>query len=273
MVGRLVVCATPIGNLGDVSERLARTLREADVVFAEDTRRARVLLAHAGASPEIRSFFVGNEGVRAQEIAERITEGQTVALVTDAGTPALADPGVLAVRAAREVGAVVSVIPGPSAVTAAMAVSGFGGDRFCFEGFLPRKGGDRARRLEVIAAEDRPVVFFSAPRRFVADLEELAGYTGDHRQVCVARELTKQFEEVWWGTIRHAIARWTDTEPRGEFTVVVDVGERRAVGLDEAITRAKELVASGATRSEAARQAARETGMARRSVYDGLRGT
>ncbi|MEX1005275.1 MAG: 16S rRNA (cytidine(1402)-2'-O)-methyltransferase [Acidimicrobiia bacterium] len=270
MPGRLVVCATPIGNLGDISERLVETLRTADVVYAEDTRRTGVLLAHIGASPEIRSFFVGNEGIRSAEIEDRVAAGETIALVTDAGTPALADPGVLAVRATRRAHGTVTVIPGPSAVTAALAVSGIGGDRFVFEGFLPRKGGERPRRLAAMASEDRPVVWFSSPRRVVADMEDLAGHAGNDRPVCVARELTKQFEEVWWGTLGEAIAKWTETEPRGEFTLVMEPGAPEEVTLDDAIERARSLVAGGASRSEAARAVAHQTGLARRSIYDGI---
>lgn len=265
-----MVCATPIGNLGDISERLAQTLRTADVVYAEDTRRTGILLAHIGASPEVRSFFIGNEGIRSTEIEARIGSGETVALVTDAGTPALADPGVLAVRAARHAGGVVSVIPGPSAVTAALAVSGFGGDRFAFEGFLPRKGGDRGRRMSAMAAEDRPVVWFSSPRRVLVDLEDLVIHAGDGRQVCVARELTKQFEEVWWGSLRDAIVKWTETDPRGEFTLVLEPGVPESVTLEDAVVEAKRLVAEGATRSEAARTVAHRTGLRRRSIYDGI---
>lgn len=270
MAGRLVVCATPIGNLGDISARLTQTLRDADVVYAEDTRRTGVLLSHIGAEPEVRSFFVGNEGVRSREIEERISRGESVALVTDAGTPALADPGVLAVRATRRAGGTVSVIPGPSAVTAALAVSGFGGDRFVFEGFLPRKGGDRSRRLASVATEDRPVVWFSSPRRVVADLEDLAAHAGDQRQICVGRELTKQFEEVWWGSLRQAVLKWTEREPRGEFTLVLEPAVPETVTLEDAVARARLLVETGATRSEAAREVAHETGVARRSIYDGI---
>jgi 16S rRNA (cytidine1402-2'-O)-methyltransferase len=270
MAGRLVVCATPIGNLGDVSERLVETLRTADVVFAEDTRRTGILLSHVGASPEVRSFFVGNEGVRSAEIESRLSAGETVALVTDAGTPALADPGVLAVRAARRAGVTVTMIPGPSAVTSALAVSGFGGDRFAFEGFLPRKGRDRQHRLAAMGAEDRPVVWFSSPRRVLVDLEDLAGHTGDDRQLCVARELTKQFEEVWWGSVRGGIVKWTETEPRGEFTLVLEPGVAAEVSLDDAVARARHLVEQGFSRSEAARTVAHETGLARRAIYDGI---
>ncbi|MFP5332953.1 MAG: 16S rRNA (cytidine(1402)-2'-O)-methyltransferase [Acidimicrobiia bacterium] len=270
MSGRLVVCATPIGNLGDISARLAATLAEADVVFAEDTRRTGILLNHIGASPPIRSFFVGNEGVRATEIAERVAAGEVVALVTDAGTPALADPGVLAVRAARHAGGTVTVVPGPSAVTAGLAVSGFGGDRFVFEGFLPRKGGDRAERLAAMAADDRPVVWFSSPRRVLDDLKDLAEVTGGEREVCVARELTKQFEEVWWGTVAAAIGKWNETEPRGEFTLVLAPGEPQTVTDEQAVAEARRLVTGGMSRSEAARTVAHRTGIRRRTIYDGI---
>lgn len=270
MPGRLVICATPIGNLGDISARLVETLRTADVVYAEDTRRTGVLLSHIGATPEIRSFFIGNEGVRSAEIEDRIAAGETVALVTDAGTPALADPGVLAVRAARRAHGTVTIVPGPSAVTAALAVSGLGGDRFAFEGFLPRKGGERARRLASMAAEDRPIVWFSSPRRVLSDLEDLAAHAGDDRGVCVTRELTKQFEEVWWGSLRGAIAKWTATDPRGEFTLVLEPGPPEVVTIDEAVGRARTLVAEGASRSEAARSIAHETGLSRRTIYDGI---
>lgn len=270
MTGRLVVCATPIGNLGDISERLAATLTDADVVYAEDTRRTGVLLRHIGASPEVRSFFIGNEGVRATEIGDRIAAGQTVALVTDAGMPALADPGVLAIRAARRAGGDVSVIPGPSSVTSALAVSGFGGDRFAFEGFLPRKGGDRTTRLQAMAREDRPVVWFSSPRRVLADLADLAGVAGGSREICVARELTKQFEEVWWGTLDAAIGKWNETDPRGEFTLVLAPGEFPTPSIEEATGTARQLMEDGMSRSEAARAVARETGLPRRSIYDGI---
>lgn len=270
MAGRLVVCATPIGNLGDVSERLGEVLRTADVVFAEDTRRTSVLLAHVGASVPVRSFFVGNESVRVVELETLVSEGHTVALVTDAGTPALADPGVSAVRAARRAGGTVTVVPGPSAVTAALAVSGFGGDRFVFEGFLPRRGGERRRRLDAMAADERAVVWFSTPRRLVADLADLAEAAGGGRELCVARELTKQFEELWWGTVDDAVSHWTATEPRGEFTIVVAPGKAPPITLETAVVRARALMAEGRSRSEAARTAAQESGLPRREIYEAI---
>ena len=196
MKGTLIMCATPIGNLEDVSARLRSTLEAADVVFAEDTRRTGKLMERLGIRAELRSFFVGNEQQRLGELRERLRRGETVALVSDAGMPAVSDPGVGAVRLANEVGATVSVVPGPSAVTSALAVAGLGGDRFVFEGFLPRGAGERVRRMEAIAADDRPTVLFSPPTRVAQDLTELADHVGTGRPVVVARELTKLHKEV-----------------------------------------------------------------------------
>lgn len=270
MSGLLVLCATPIGNLGDASPRLADTLAEADVVFAEDTRRTRVLLDHLGVDRPLRSFFVGNEDDREAELADRLRRGETVALVSDAGMPGVADPGVSAVRVARSVEATVSVVPGPSAVTAAVAASGFGADRFVFEGFLPRKGRVRADRLASVAAETRTVVLFSSSHRVVDDLTHLSSVIEPDRHVCVVRELTKRFEELWWGAPRDAATRITAEGPRGEYTIVVAPGRAPVPDIDEAVEVARRLVDGGASRSEAAREAAHQTGARRREIYDRL---
>jgi 16S rRNA (cytidine1402-2'-O)-methyltransferase len=242
-----------------------------DIVYAEDTRRTSTLLRFVDSDRPVRSYFVGNEAYRATEVGERLAEGQDVALVTDAGTPAVADPGVTAVAAAIEAGALVTVIPGPSAVTAALAVSGFGGDRFVFEGFLPRRGEERQVRASEIAAETRPVVLFCSPRRVVDDLALIAKEAGGGRRVCVCRELTKQFEEVRRGTLDAAIEHWTTTQPRGEFTVVIE-GARTTeeVSLEQAIERARKLVEGGASKSDAARQVAKETSFSKKPIYDAL---
>jgi 16S rRNA (cytidine1402-2'-O)-methyltransferase len=264
--GTLIVCATPIGNLGDASPRLADALRSAAVVYAEDTRRTAVLLQHLGVAAELRSYFVGNEESRAAELGDRLAAGDTVALVTDAGTPAIADPGVSAVRAAVEAGAVVTMVPGPSAVTAALAVSGFGGDRFVFEGFLPRKGAARSDRLDRLASEDRPIVLFSATRRVGADLSALAAAMGSDRSVVVARELTKLHEEVWRGTLGDAAVRWSD-DALGEFSIVVAPGTAAVMSIDDALLAVRAEVAAGATLSAAVRTVAGELGVARRALY------
>jgi 16S rRNA (cytidine1402-2'-O)-methyltransferase len=268
--GLLLVCATPIGNLGDVSDRLREALQTADVVYAEDTRRTATLLQHVAAKPVVRSLFVGNESARVVELLAALGEGRTVALVTDAGMPGVSDPGTEAIRRAREAGFAVSVIPGPSAVTTAVALAGFGADRFVFEGFLPRKGKDRALRLASIAGEDRPVVLFISPHRLVADLKAIAAVIGPMREVAITRELTKLHEEVWVGAISGAIEEWSSRDPRGEFTVVVAPGPMERLSIEDAIAEARLLVVGGSSPSEAARRVADSTGVSRRSVYQAL---
>lgn len=267
--GRLSVCATPIGNLGDVSERLRSTLESADVVYAEDTRRVAKLLSHLGVSVRVVSLFVGNEVKRTGEIVEAIRSGSHVVLVSDAGMPTVSDPGADAVSAVRAAALPVEVIPGPSAVTTAVALSGFGGDRFVFEGFLPRKGKERTKRIAALAEESRIVVLFASPNRLGNDLADLLDVCGPHREVLVARELTKLHEESWLGSLEDSVSRWSG-EVKGEVTVVLGPVPEVGVSLDTAVARARELVASGVSISEAARTASGETGVSRREVYETL---
>jgi 16S rRNA (cytidine1402-2'-O)-methyltransferase len=268
--GRLLVCATPIGNLGDVSDRLRDALRAADVVYAEDTRRTATLLRHVEARPAVRSLFVGNEASRTEDLLGALGEGLTVAIVSDAGMPAVSDPGSGAVKKAREAGYPVTVIPGPSAVTTAVALAGFGADRFVFEGFLPRKGGERSERLARLATEDRPVVIFVSPHRLVSDLEAIAAVTGPDREIAVTRELTKLHEEVWVGPVAEAIEGWSGREAKGEFTVVVAPAPVERPPVESAIGEARDLVAAGSSPSEAAKRVAAATGVSRRSIYQAL---
>lgn len=270
MAGRLFLCATPIGNLADASPRLTHTLAAADVVYAEDTRRSAKLLAALDVSVPLRSFFVGNERRRTADIEADLMEGKDVALVTDAGTPAVSDPGTMAVEAARRAGAEVVVVPGPSAVTAAIAGSGMVEGPFVFEGFLPRKGSERTRVLDAIAGETRPTVIFVSPHRALADLTDLAAVCGDERQICIARELTKVHEELWWGDLAGAISRWQGDGPRGEITVVLAGAAAVAPDRDEAVDLARRFLADGRSPSEAAREAASATGIPRRVIYDRL---
>lgn len=270
MPGRLFLCATPIGNLGDASPRLVETLEGVDVVYAEDTRRSAKLMTALGISVPVRSFFVGNEKRRSSELAADLAEDRSVAVLTDAGTPGISDPGAVAVAAARSAGADVFVIPGPSAVTAAVAGSGLVSGPFVFAGFLERKGRGRTDQLAALAADSRPTVLFLSPHRVLADLTDLEAACGPDRQVCVARELTKIHEEFWWGTLAEARDRW-ETEPgRGEFTVVVAGADAPAADPDRAVELARELVAEGLTPSQAARVAATQTGVHRRQIYDRL---
>ena len=269
MTGRLVICATPIGNLDDASPRLRQTLEEADVVFAEDTRRTGKLLERLGVDAELRSFFVGNEEKRSIEIRTRLDRGETIALVSDAGMPGISDPGVAAVRAARSVDATISVVPGPSAVTAAIAVAGLGGDRFVFEGFLPRSGEDRKHRIDIIANDERPVVLFSAPSRLVKDLTDIMSAAGEERIVVVTREVTKLHEEIWAGSFADAVARWTDeTEPRGEFTVVIEPRAEEPPDLSEALVAVERRIENEERLSNAVRDVAAESGVSRRALYE-----
>ena len=269
MTGSLIICATPIGNLEDASPRLQHTLAAADVVFAEDTRRTGKLLERLGVTAQLRSFFLVNEGERTVEIRARLERGETIALVSDAGMPAVSDPGVAAVRAARSVGATISVVPGPSAVTSAIAVAGLGGDRFVFEGFLPRSGEERRRRIENVVQDERPVVLFSAPSRVTKDLADLATAAGDDRTIVIARELTKMHEEIWAGTLAEAIDHWTsDVEPRGEFTLVVEPRPEAPPDLPAALDEVVERMSGGERLSNAVRDVSEETGVSRRVLYE-----
>jgi 16S rRNA (cytidine1402-2'-O)-methyltransferase len=267
--GRLYVCATPIGNLGDVSERLRETLLKADVVYAEDTRRTWKLLDHVGAKTKVRSLFAGNEKARTGELVDDVEAGKTVVLVSDAGMPTVSDPGAEAIRMIRERGLALTVIPGPTAVTSALALSGFGGDRFSFEGFLPRKGKDRTRRLGVIAAEDKPVVLFASPHRLASDLQDLLETNDGDRGVAVVRELTKLHEELWVGTLTEAVNHWSG-DVKGEVTLVLDGTNAEMITADAAVAEAQSLVASGVSPSDAARTVAEGSGVSRRVIYQAL---
>ena len=270
MTGRLVLCATPIGHLGDASQRLADVLEEADVIFAEDTRRARVLLDHLGVITRPQSYFAGNEAARARRLAVLLEAGATVVLLADAGMPTVCDPGFTAVRVARRMGAVISVVPGPSAVVAALAVSGLPSERFAFEGFLPRKGGERSRRLEQIAGESRTIVLFSPTARVRADLSALAAVLGGGRQVAVVRELTKAHEEVWSGTLEGALAEWTGRAPRGEFTLVIAGWPGSTTPMEHAVGEVMMRTGDGEPMSEAVRTVAEGLGLGRRALYEAV---
>ena len=272
-LGVLVLAATPIGRVADASARLAEELATADVVAAEDTRRLRRLAADLGVSVSGRvvSHFEGNEAARAEDLVAALVDGLRVLVVTDAGMPSVSDPGYRLVTAAIAAGVRVTAVPGPSAVLTALAVSGLPVDRFCFEGFLPRKAGERARRLSELAAEPRTTVFFEAPHRTAAALEALTGAFGADRRAAVCRELTKTHEEVVRGSLAELTA-WAGAGVRGEVTLVVAGAERATVDLTAAELAAEVAVeeASGATRKEAIRTVALRLGLAKRQVYDAV---
>ncbi len=272
--GTLYVVGTPIGNLGDVTERAREVLGAADVIAAEDTRRTGALLARLGVDrPRFVSLFEGNERERTVELVGELRRGRSVALVSDAGMPAVSDPGFRLVRACAEAGIDVRVVPGPSAVLAALVVSGLPTDRFAFEGFLPRRGGERTARLTELSGDRRTLVFFESPRRVVATLEDLAAAFGD-RPAAVCRELTKLHEEVLRGSLGEVAGELRSRgEVRGEIVVVVGGSTgagREPPGPLELAEEAAELVASGVRRREAAAQVARRHGVSTNEIYRAL---
>jgi 16S rRNA (cytidine1402-2'-O)-methyltransferase len=271
MSGRLYVVGTPIGNLGDLSERARETLGSVDLVAAEDTRRTGRLLAHIGSKSRMVSLFEGNEAQRIDEILDRLGEGDTVALVSDAGMPAVSDPGFRLLRAAVEAGVEVNVVPGPSAVTAALVVSGLPTDRWVFEGFLPRRAGDRRRRLRALAHDPRTVVVFESSLRVVTLLREVLVELGD-RRAALARELTKLHEEVVRGRVSEVLASVRDSEPRGEIVLVLEGAEPAEADLDELVDEARRLVADGMRKREAAAAVARRGGASVNAIYGKLVG-
>jgi len=267
--GKLVVCATPIGNLGDVTDRLRLALADADVIYAEDTRRTAKLLSHLGISTPTRSLFVGNERSRTDDLVRDVDHGLVVALVSDAGMPTVSDPGAAAVREVRRSGHTVVVVPGPSAVTTAIALAGFDDDRFVFEGFLPRKGEARERRIDDVASETRPVVLFASPKRLGVDLAELASRVPD-REIAVIREMTKLHEEVWIGSVADAADHWGNLEVKGEITLVLGPSRPVIATVRDAMAAARAMIEEGESVSAAARRAASDSGVSRREVYQGL---
>ena len=231
--GTLYVVATPIGNLEDLTLRALRVLKEADLIACEDTRRTRALLSHFGVHAPVTSYFEHNKVAKGEVLLRALREGKSVALVTDAGTPGISDPGFLIVRQARDAGIAVVPVPGPSAVVAALSAAGVPGDRFVFEGFLPVKPGRRLHRLEALRALETTVVCYESPHRIVAALEAIAQVFGD-AEIVVARELTKQFEEIVRDTPARLAERFSGGRARGEFTLVIPAAKAgRANGLPE----------------------------------------
>ncbi|WP_460665694.1 16S rRNA (cytidine(1402)-2'-O)-methyltransferase [Kribbella swartbergensis] len=272
VTGRLVLAGTPIGDVGDASARLGRVLSGADVVAAEDTRRLRRLTSELGIAlaGRVVSFFEGNERERTGELVEALTSGQTVVVVTDAGMPSVSDPGYRLVAAAIEAGVDVTVVPGPSAVLTALAVSGLPVDRFTFEGFLPRKPGERARRLGELADEPRTMVFFEAPHRLTASLEAMAEAFGADRRTAVCRELTKTYEEVKRGPLEELVA-WSKDGVRGEITVVVSGADPDRILTPAEL--AEEVAAdeeAGTPRKQAIADVAKRFNVPKRTVYDAV---
>lgn len=268
--GGLVLVATPIGNLGDLAPRAVEALAGATVIAAEDTRRTRALLSHAGvslSSSRLVALHGHNEADMAARLVDEMVAGARVAYVTDAGMPGISDPGERLVRAALERGLPVEAVPGPSAALTALVVSGLPTSRFVFEGFLPRKGADRAARLAALATEERTTVIFESPRRLLATLADLAAALGPDRPVAVARELTKVFETVWRGPLGDAGAG--GPEPRGEQVIVIGpAGPPPEAGDDQVADALRAELERGASKRDAATEVARRLGVSRRRAYE-----
>ncbi|MGR6538070.1 16S rRNA (cytidine(1402)-2'-O)-methyltransferase [Streptomyces rochei] len=274
MTGTLVLAGTPIGDVRDAPPRLAEELAGADVVAAEDTRRLRRLTQALGVTPRGRvvSYFEGNESARTPELVEELAGGARVLLVTDAGMPSVSDPGYRLVAAAVERDVRVTAVPGPSAVLTALALSGLPVDRFCFEGFLPRKAGERRARLREAAAERRTLVYFEAPHRLDDTLADMAEAFGAERRAAVCRELTKTYEEVRRGGLGE-LAAWAAEGVRGEITVVVEGAPDHGpaeVDAAELVRRVRVREEAGERRKEAIAAVAAQAGLPKREVFDAV---
>jgi 16S rRNA (cytidine1402-2'-O)-methyltransferase len=272
--GLLVLAGVPLGNLGDASPRLRDAITDADIIAAEDTRRLQRLARSLGVDipGRVFSFFEGNEAGRVPQLVHEMKQGQQVLLITDAGMPSISDPGYRLVTAAIEAEVPITCIPGPSAVTTALALSGLPVDRFCFEGFLPRRAGERTKRLESLRTERRTMVFFEAPHRLAQTLRALAEVFGGARAAAVCRELTKTYEEVRRGALSD-LAAWADDGVKGEITLVVEGATPLEAGEYDAATLAEFVEVAelaGMSRKEAVATVGKTTGVGRRAVFDAL---
>ena len=268
--GALVLVATPIGNLGDISQRAIEALKAADIICCEDTRHSGKLLAHFGVTG--KKLVVINEHTEydaREEIVSLVTSGSNVALITDAGTPGISDPGERLVVAVVNAGGVVTAVPGPSALTMALVISGLPTSRFVFEGFLPRSGAERTERLAMATTESRTTVFYEAPHRLVKTLSDLTTACGAMRGVVLARELTKLHEEIWRGTLQDANMHVAKTEPRGEYVIILEPAKPPAPPTDEELLAAiRAEIAKGVSRKDSAARVSARFGVAKRTVYE-----
>ena len=268
-MGILYVAASPLGNLGDMSRRLVDLLRTSDIVAAEDTRRARKLLTHVDAHTRVMSYHAHSPPGRLDQLTSALEAGSSVVMLTDAGTPTVSDPGRALVSAARKLGTDIVAVPGPSAVTAALSVSGLPADRFTFLGFLPRKGAERRRRLEEASTSRWTVVMFEAATRLKQLLEALVDVCGEDREAVVARELTKLHEEVRCGTLRELVGYYEEHPARGEITLLVKgaVEVQPQASPEMVLQRATEILATGSSRKDTAALLAKEFSLPRREAY------
>lgn len=268
--GRLTLVATPIGNMGDISPRAEEALRSADLVAAEDTRHSGLLLAKLGIKKPLLSYYREIEGKREDELLERLAAGEDIALISDAGTPGVCDPGAAILRAAVREDFEVDAIPGACAAITALVLSGLPTDRFAFEGFIAR-GSARAAYLDKLKSEERTLIFYEAPHRLRESLGDLAAAFGGERRIAVCRELTKKFQEVQRGTLSELLEIWQEREPKGEFVLVVAGAEPAAeqtVDIDEVAAHLARLMAGGMKHKAAAKEVAAVYGLPVSEVYE-----
>ena len=271
MAGMLYLVPTPIGNLGDISQRCRETLEQADFIAAEDTRVSLKLLNHLGIKKSLVSYYEHNKDFKGNVILDRILAGETCALVSDAGSPAISDPGEDLVKQCAEAGVTVCAIPGPCAVITALSISGQSTGRFCFEGFLSTAKKSRREHLESLINEQRTMIFYEAPHKLLNTLEAMAEVFGPTRPISLCRELTKLHEEVVRTTLGEAIERYTAQAPKGEFVLVVAGApevEKTLPTADDAAKRVAALMDSGMSRKDAIKQTAQELGLPKNVVYD-----
>ena len=271
MAGMLYLVPTPIGNLGDISTRCRETLENADFIAAEDTRVTLKLLNHLGIKKSLVSYYEHNKAFKGNVILERIQNGETCALVSDAGSPAISDPGEDLVKLCHEAGITVCAIPGPCAVITALSISGQSTGRFCFEGFLSTAKKSRREHLESLVDEPRTMIFYEAPHKLLNTLQDMAAVFGADRPISLCRELTKLHEEVVRITLGEAIEKYTENAPKGEFVLVVAGAPEKveqAASADDAAARVAQLVAEGMSRKDAIKQTAKELNLPKNVVYD-----
>lgn len=271
MAGMLYLVPTPIGNLGDISQRARETLSQADFIAAEDTRVTLKLLNHLGLKKPLVSYYEHNKSYKGNVILDRILAGETCALVSDAGSPAISDPGEDLVRQCAQAGITVSAIPGPCAVVTALSISALPTGRFCFEGFLSTAKKSRREHLEALVQEQRTMIFYEAPHKLLATLQDMAAVFGPERPISLCRELTKLHEEVIRTTLGGAVELYTQQPPRGEFVLVLAGCEKPVqpeATLKDAAERVAALIESGLSRKDAVKQTAKELNLPKNEVYD-----
>ena len=271
MAGMLYLVPTPIGNLGDISQRCRETLKQADFIAAEDTRVSLKLLNHLGIKKSLVSYYEHNKAQKGNVIIERILAGETCALVSDAGSPAISDPGEDLVKQCAEAGITVCAIPGPCAVITALSISGQSTGRFCFEGFLSTAKKSRREHLESLVKEQRTMIFYEAPHKLLTTLEDMAAAFGEDRPISLCRELTKLHEEVVRTTLGEAVVKYTENAPKGEFVLIVAGApeeEKEVASEDDAAARVQQLMDEGLSRKDAVKQTAKELNLPKNVVYD-----